>query len=66
MKFIVTLAVLTVVLATVPAPAQQAAATLDAPTAGRFAALALACVQKEYPNKISPYPEFPRGCEGAA
>src|SRR6187455_779820 len=26
---------------------------LDEPTAGRFAALALACVQKEYPNKIA-------------
>jgi Protein of unknown function (DUF2891) len=52
MKFIGTLAVLTVVLATVPAPAQQAA-TLDASTAGRFAALTLACIQREYPNKIS-------------
>src|SRR5436190_102455 len=28
-------------------------ASPDAPTAGRFAALALACVQQEYPNKIS-------------
>lgn len=27
--------------------------TLDERTAGRFAALALACVQKEYPNKIA-------------
>lgn len=35
-----------------PARAQQAT-TLDAAAAGRFAALALACVQKEYPNKIS-------------
>src|SRR6187549_2807354 len=26
---------------------------LDEATAGRFAALALACVQKEYPNKIA-------------
>lgn len=40
-------------LATLPAGAQQASATLDANTAGRFAALALACVQKEYPNKIA-------------
>jgi hypothetical protein len=31
----------------------QAVATLDAPAAGRLAALALACVQKEYPNKIA-------------
>jgi len=53
MKSIVTLAGLTVALATMPARAQQAAATLDAHTAGRFAALALACVQKEYPNKIA-------------
>jgi hypothetical protein len=45
--------VLTVALATAPAHAQQVSATLDAPTAGRFAALALACVQKEYPNKIT-------------
>jgi hypothetical protein len=28
-------------------------ATLDAQAAGKFAALALACVQKEYPNKIA-------------
>ena len=36
----------------VPSRAQHAA-TLDERTAGRFAALALACVQKEYPNKIA-------------
>ncbi len=53
MKFIGTLAVSTVLLAAVPAPAQQAAATLDASTAGRFAALTLACIRKEYPNKIT-------------
>lgn len=35
------------------AGAQQAAPTLNASSAGRFAALALACVQKEYPNKIA-------------
>ncbi len=46
------LATLVVVLAVVPASAQQVSA-LDAPAAGRFAALALACVQKEYPNKIT-------------
>ena len=39
-------------LGALPARAQQAT-KLDASTAGRFAALALACVQKEYPNKIS-------------
>ena len=52
MKSIVTVAVFTVALGT-SAWAQQSAAPLDAPTAGRLAALALACVQKEYPNKIS-------------
>lgn len=53
MKSIVTVTVLTVALATAAARAPQAAATIDERTAGRFAALALACVQKEYPNKIT-------------
>lgn len=53
MKSIAILAVLTVALARVPAGAQQAASPLDAPTVVRFAALALSCVQKEYPNRIS-------------
>jgi hypothetical protein len=35
------------------APAIVVAPPLDAATAGRFAALALACVQKEYPNKVA-------------
>jgi hypothetical protein len=52
MKFTVTVAALTVAIGT-SATAQQATTRLDAPTAGRFADLALACVQKEYPNKIS-------------
>ncbi|HEU4722355.1 MAG TPA: DUF2891 domain-containing protein [Gemmatimonadaceae bacterium] len=47
------LAMSTAALVAEPALAQRAATGLDAPTAGRFAALALACVQKEYPNKIS-------------
>lgn len=51
MRSIVASAVL-VGLTVAPAWAQHAA-TLDAPTAGRLAALALACVHKEYPNKIS-------------
>jgi len=51
MRSVVASAVL-VVLAASPARSQQAA-PLDAVTAGRFAALALACVHKEYPNKIS-------------
>jgi len=42
---------------TLPAPvfgkAAAAAGGLDEATAGRFAALALACVTKEYPNKIA-------------
>ena len=53
MKSIGALAVVTVALTTAPAWAQQAGATLDAATAGRFAALTLACVQKEYPSKIT-------------
>ncbi|MBK9518424.1 MAG: DUF2891 domain-containing protein [Anaeromyxobacter sp.] len=32
---------------------QPAPATLDEASAGRFAALALACVHREYPNKVS-------------
>ena len=42
-----------VVFTAAPALAQNGASRLDAPTAGRFAGLALACVQKEYPNKIA-------------
>ncbi|HKC40304.1 MAG TPA: DUF2891 family protein, partial [Gemmatimonadales bacterium] len=53
MKSIATSALLAVALAPPSAWAQRAAAPLDAATAGRFAALALACVQQEYPNKIS-------------
>jgi len=34
-------------------PAPQSAPALDAAAAGRFADLALACVHKEYPNKIA-------------
>jgi len=52
MRSIVTWAMLTVA-PTAFAWAQRASATLDASTAERFAALALACVQKEYPNKIA-------------
>ena len=52
MKFIL-LAALTAWFTTTPAKAQQAAGTLDVAAAGRFAALALACVHKEYPNKIA-------------
>src|SRR6476620_3629013 len=52
MKFIAATAALTVAV-TPAASAQQATTKLEAVTAGRFAALALACVQKEYPNKIA-------------
>ena len=48
-----TAAILIVACATSPAWAQPASARLDATTAGRFAALALECVHKEYPNKIA-------------
>src|SRR6476659_6120375 len=51
MRITVTSAALTVAMTS--APAQQGTTNLDAPTAGRFAALALACVQKEYPSKIA-------------
>ena len=46
-------AMLTTAIGVAPARAQQSAQKLDAPAAGRLAALALACVQKEYPNKIA-------------
>src|SRR6266540_1928465 len=46
-------ALVTVALTPASAWPQRTSAPLDAPTAGRFAALALACVQQEYPNKIS-------------
>lgn len=36
-----------------PAAAADAAKAVDAAAAGRFASLALACVHKEYPNKIA-------------
>jgi hypothetical protein len=42
----------------------QQAAKLDAPAAGRFAALALACVQKEYPNKIAHVLNSPADVKG--
>jgi hypothetical protein len=45
-------AVVTVAMTAMPAPEPRAAA-LDEQTAGRFAALALSCIQKEYPNKIA-------------
>ncbi len=53
MRSIVSRAVLAASVLSTPLLAQQAAPPLNAPAAGRFAALALACVQKEYPNKIS-------------
>src|SRR5687768_6708653 len=51
MKLTATVAALTVAFAVVPARAQRP--VLDVAAAQRFAALALACVQKEYPNKIA-------------
>src|SRR6185503_3074201 len=50
MKAILSSAAMLVVLTTGRATAQQ---RLDATAAGRFAGLALTCVQKEYPNKIA-------------
>lgn len=43
----------TLVLTMLTVAPRVAWSQLDAPTARRFAALALACVQQEYPNKIS-------------
>jgi hypothetical protein len=53
MRAIFTFAMSTIAFAASPILAQDGAGRLDAATAGRFAALALACVQKEYPNKIA-------------
>jgi DUF2891 family protein len=53
MKSIATPVVLVLAIAAGPLQAQQSAAPLDVQTAGRFAALALACVHQEYPNKIA-------------
>ena len=48
------LTIVAVVFTTAVLAGQQAPArNLDVTTAGRFVALALACVQKEYPNKIA-------------
>src|SRR6185436_1890298 len=43
----------TLLAVTVLAQSRPVSPGLDEATAGRFAALALACVQKEYPNKIA-------------
>ncbi|HUR22110.1 MAG TPA: DUF2891 domain-containing protein [Vicinamibacterales bacterium] len=53
MKLIAYVVMFALAFAAVPARAQQPALTLDVAAAGRFATLALACVQKEYPNKIA-------------
>ncbi|MEP7065342.1 MAG: DUF2891 domain-containing protein [Gemmatimonadota bacterium] len=53
MKLYVGIAALIIAFSAVPLAAQNAADALDAATAARFAALALACLQKEYPNKIA-------------
>jgi PAS domain S-box-containing protein len=46
-------AAVTLLAITVLAQSRVVSPALDEATAGRFAALALACVQKEYPNKIA-------------
>jgi len=63
MKHIALVAVLAAVLAVVPARAQRSAG-LDVGAASRFAALALACVQKEYPNKIAHVLNSPEDVKG--
>jgi hypothetical protein len=52
MRTVLTACVLAALVAASPA-CRAAAAGLDAAAAGRFAKLALACVQREYPNKIA-------------
>jgi hypothetical protein len=47
------LALLALPVRSLPAAAPRDAAPLDPAAAGRFAELALACVHKEYPNKIA-------------
>jgi len=47
------IASLTLLTVMMLAQSRPASPSLDEATAGRFAALALACVQKEYPNKIA-------------
>ncbi|NQW04255.1 MAG: DUF2891 domain-containing protein [Acidobacteria bacterium] len=56
MRTLTTVSLLVAGLASAPTQAQRVPATasgLDVAAAGRFSALALACVQKEYPNKIA-------------
>ena len=64
MKRIAAVVVIVMVLAVGPVGAQKPLTTLDVAAAGRFAALALACVQKEYPNKISHVLNSPEDVKG--
>jgi hypothetical protein len=52
-RILATIAVVSGTFAFPPVPGQGPGARLDATAAGRFAGLALECVQKEYPNKIA-------------
>lgn len=62
MKRLITLCLLLAGLAVRSISAQNTG--LDEATAGRFAALALACVQKEYPNKIAHVLNSPADVKG--
>jgi hypothetical protein len=53
MKYIITVVLLLATMQRVNAENPITRPTFDASTAERFATLALACVHKEYPNKIS-------------
>ena len=53
MKYLVCIAFLLFTVSEMGAQDTTTAATFDINTAGRFANLALACVRKEYPNKLS-------------
>ena len=64
MKHIAKAAALIVTATAISVQAQQPKPMLDVATAQRFAALALACVQKEYPNKIAHVLNSPEDIKG--
>src|SRR5687768_1174258 len=64
MKLTAKVVTFAVALAVVPVRAQQSEPALDVAAAGRFAALALGCVQKEYPNKIAHVLNSPEDIKG--
>jgi hypothetical protein len=63
MKLAAKVVIFVMVVSVGPVGAQQPT-TLNVTAAGRFAALALACVQKEYPNKIAHVLNSPEDVKG--